>query len=369
MPQFYTVRPGDTLSSIASHFGTTVQNLAALNQIANPDVISVGQTLLISLEGEDAGDGSNSVSSRVIDGLLYVLATNRNRYRRGETVNITLSKTNVSRSPRRLFYTTGQRFDFEAVRADGTVAWRWSEGRVFTQETATIILQPGESQTFRASWDQRDRQGNLVAPQTITIRGFNWAQGLRNRSVSTDIVIARTVAPTPTPTPRPPAACQPGVNLLRNAGFENWPDPDAPPPGWAGENVSRLEFIRHLGRYSARLGANPRRRASLTQAVATMPGRVYRLAYWVREILQVPAGSNFIFRARVFFYNAAGQLVSTADPEYTETTVPESFIQFSFTTGRVPAAARTMEVRFLFSPERGNTSAVALDDVFLECLF
>ncbi|MFZ5631571.1 MAG: BsuPI-related putative proteinase inhibitor [Bacillota bacterium] len=367
MPLYYTVRPGDTLSSIASQFGTTVQNLVALNQVADPDMINVGQTLLVSLEGVDTGDGSNSVNSKVIDGLLYVLATDRNRYRRGETVNITLFKINVSRTARRLFYTTGQRFDFEAVRADGTVVWRWSEGRVFTQETATIILQPGESQTFRASWDQRNRQGNLVAPQTITIRGFNWAQGLRNRFVSTDIEITRAVAP-PTPTPRPPAVCRPGVNLLRNAGFENWPNPDVPPPGWTGENVSRQEFIRRQGRYAARLGTNPRRQARLSQTVSPIPGRVYRLAYWIREIPQVPPGSNFTFRARVFFYNEAGRLIGTADPEYTENTVPESFIQFNFTTGRVPAAARTMEVRFVFTPESGNNNAVALDDVFLECL-
>lgn len=43
----YTVRSGDTLSGIASQFGTTWQALQAKNGIANPNVIYVGQTIRI----------------------------------------------------------------------------------------------------------------------------------------------------------------------------------------------------------------------------------------------------------------------------------------------------------------------------------
>ena len=41
----YTVRSGDTLSSIASRFGTSYQHLAATNRIANPNLIYPGQVL------------------------------------------------------------------------------------------------------------------------------------------------------------------------------------------------------------------------------------------------------------------------------------------------------------------------------------
>lgn len=41
----YTVKPGDTLSGIASRFGTTYQHLAQINGIQNPDHINVGQTI------------------------------------------------------------------------------------------------------------------------------------------------------------------------------------------------------------------------------------------------------------------------------------------------------------------------------------
>jgi LysM repeat protein len=43
----YVVKPGDTLSSIAARFGTTVQELAALNGISNVNLIYVGQVLKV----------------------------------------------------------------------------------------------------------------------------------------------------------------------------------------------------------------------------------------------------------------------------------------------------------------------------------
>ncbi|MDG4974316.1 GH25 family lysozyme [Lactococcus lactis] len=43
--QSYTVRSGDNLSSIASRLGTTVQSLVSMNGISNPNLIYAGQTL------------------------------------------------------------------------------------------------------------------------------------------------------------------------------------------------------------------------------------------------------------------------------------------------------------------------------------
>lgn len=44
---YYTVQWGDTLSQIALDYGTTVQELVALNNIVNPNLIYVGQRLMI----------------------------------------------------------------------------------------------------------------------------------------------------------------------------------------------------------------------------------------------------------------------------------------------------------------------------------
>lgn len=44
----YTVKPGDTLYAIAVKYGTTVQAISAANDISNPNLIQVGQVLIIS---------------------------------------------------------------------------------------------------------------------------------------------------------------------------------------------------------------------------------------------------------------------------------------------------------------------------------
>lgn len=45
--QYYTVKSGDTLSGIAAKYGTTYQQIAKLNGIANPNVILAGQKLRV----------------------------------------------------------------------------------------------------------------------------------------------------------------------------------------------------------------------------------------------------------------------------------------------------------------------------------
>jgi nucleoid-associated protein YgaU len=45
--QFYTIKRGDTLASIAGATGVTVQSIIDLNQIENPDAIQAGQTIEI----------------------------------------------------------------------------------------------------------------------------------------------------------------------------------------------------------------------------------------------------------------------------------------------------------------------------------
>ncbi len=45
--QVYVVQPGDTLANIAARYGLTVWNIAQANEIDNPNVVHVGQRLLI----------------------------------------------------------------------------------------------------------------------------------------------------------------------------------------------------------------------------------------------------------------------------------------------------------------------------------
>ncbi len=63
----YTVQPGDTISAIASRFGVTMESLLAANGIANPDLLQVGQTLLIpgvSIQPDLSAVATRSVLAR-----------------------------------------------------------------------------------------------------------------------------------------------------------------------------------------------------------------------------------------------------------------------------------------------------------------
>ncbi len=66
----YTVNPGDTLSGIAAKFGTTWQHLQAINGLANPNYIRVGQVLRVTGEPVSQtytvqpGDNLSAIASR-----------------------------------------------------------------------------------------------------------------------------------------------------------------------------------------------------------------------------------------------------------------------------------------------------------------
>ncbi len=76
---FYTVQSGDTLSEIAQMYGTTVQEIASVNNIANPNLIFPGQVLRIltnsTVNGsETRGAGSITYTVRRGDTLSQIAA-------------------------------------------------------------------------------------------------------------------------------------------------------------------------------------------------------------------------------------------------------------------------------------------------------
>jgi LysM repeat protein len=66
----YRIQPGDTLTKIASRYGTSVSALARENNIANPDLIYAGASLRVPGHSnrdsfQPAGGGSNNGGGRV----------------------------------------------------------------------------------------------------------------------------------------------------------------------------------------------------------------------------------------------------------------------------------------------------------------
>ena len=96
----YTVRSGDTLSSIASKFGTSYQALASLNGISNPNLIFAGQTLRVNGSASAgsvyytvrSGDNLSAIASRYGTSYQSIAAlnglTNPNLIYAGQTLKI-----------------------------------------------------------------------------------------------------------------------------------------------------------------------------------------------------------------------------------------------------------------------------------------
>jgi lysozyme len=61
----HTVQAGDTLGQIAQRYGVTTRDIIAVNPLANPDILLVGQELLIPAgsSGSAAASSSSSASS------------------------------------------------------------------------------------------------------------------------------------------------------------------------------------------------------------------------------------------------------------------------------------------------------------------
>ena len=76
----YTVKSGDSLSAIASRYGTTVAAIAARNGISNPNLIYVGQKLTIPTSGGSAPAPAPSAPAQSSGGGTY-------RVRAGDTLS------------------------------------------------------------------------------------------------------------------------------------------------------------------------------------------------------------------------------------------------------------------------------------------
>ena len=67
----YTVKKGDTLSSIAKEYGTTYQEIAKANNISDPNKINVGQTLTIGGSAASTGTAGGTPATTESKGYVY----------------------------------------------------------------------------------------------------------------------------------------------------------------------------------------------------------------------------------------------------------------------------------------------------------
>ena len=194
----YIVRPGDTLTSLAARFGTTVVAIMEANNLANADLIFVGQVLLIPVSGPTpppvppecppcppcpptpppptpppTPPSVRPVVTRTFDGVQFTLSLNKSVYGIGEPIVMRLRKKNILTVPLTLTYRTSQKYDFRVTRDDRLI-WQWSQGRFFTQAITTDRFQPGEEKIYREVWDQRT-DSIITRPGLYRLTGWNLA--------------------------------------------------------------------------------------------------------------------------------------------------------------------------------------------------
>ncbi|WP_027364860.1 BsuPI-related putative proteinase inhibitor [Desulfotruncus alcoholivorax] len=366
MATTYRVRRGDTIYTIARQFGTGVSAILAANNIRNPNQIEVGDVLIIPTGGTAVpttpGPGAGARNTRIFNGLRYTISTNRTQYRRGQQVRITFEKCNTSGRTLRLQYNTGQRVDFVALRGSREV-WRWSDERTFTRATGVEVFSPGECKTYTATWDLRNKQGNYVALDNFRIRAYNVARNIENQYVETTIRVVP--GQQPGPGPAPVEEC-PKKNMLRDPGFELWSD--GKPDAWYSQNVFRTNQS-HSGSYAAELGRSSDQQALLSQRIKAAPDRIYQVTFWARENVRSGGVSRFTMESQIYVYNSAGELIGRVDPVYTMDNIPNNtYQQFSFTSGVLPAGTSEVELRFIFRPNSNNSNTVKIDDVEVICV-
>jgi hypothetical protein len=91
-------------------------------------------------------------SDMVLSGLFLLLSVDKPDYKPGETIHMSLMKTNLSNKTITLNYNTSQRYDFKLAYPSGRTLWRWSDDKSFTQVLGTLSLSPGQTVRYTAEF-------------------------------------------------------------------------------------------------------------------------------------------------------------------------------------------------------------------------
>lgn len=178
--------------AIDGNFGVRTQR--AVRQFQRQQGITVTGTVTgptwralgVSCVPEPKPPAGTPIATEVGRGIRHILFTDKRIYNRGESIKITLVKTNITDDEINLRYRTSQIVEITAANAAGVVVWRYSAGRSFAQFTRLITLFPGGTQVIEESWNQLDNSGRQVPSGIYTITETNLAT---NVSLSVQIQI------------------------------------------------------------------------------------------------------------------------------------------------------------------------------------
>ncbi len=127
------------------------------------------RALGVNCDEEPTPPSGAPIATRVGRGIRHILYTNRRIYTRGETVQISLIKTNITNDEITLRYRTSQIIEITITNVAGNVVWRLSSNRQFAQAQRIITIFPGGTQVINETWNLVNNAGNRVPPGTYTI--------------------------------------------------------------------------------------------------------------------------------------------------------------------------------------------------------
>lgn len=140
----YIVQPGDTLSGIAEKYGTTYQNLAAINGIGNPNMLNIGQVLKVT------GKASNENTYFVQSGdTLSGIAT-----KFGTTVSDLVSRNHIS-NPNVIY--VGQKI---YIAGNG-------QSNAYTVQAGDTLS--GIAGAFHTTWQALAQKNGIADPNVIYV--------------------------------------------------------------------------------------------------------------------------------------------------------------------------------------------------------
>ncbi len=141
-------------------------------------------------EGKGASPvAGNTKADRIVDNLKISIVISSSQVKINEPLRLNLSVENMGSEPRKLTFTSAQKFDIRITEASGQKVWQWSDGKMFAQSIETITVEPGKSISYDAEWPLKDSTGKTVAPGDYNVFGKIVARGLRDKEVEIGITV------------------------------------------------------------------------------------------------------------------------------------------------------------------------------------
>lgn len=97
------------------------------------------------------------------------ITTPRATFEVGQTVPITFTVANPTKTDAVYNFQTGQKFDVTILNSKGVMVWDQSRGKLFTQNLSRLTIAPGKKMDFNAVWSGHDFAGKPVPSGVYTI--------------------------------------------------------------------------------------------------------------------------------------------------------------------------------------------------------